>query len=159
ILNIINGLTMNMASQQINDTIANGKFTIMFDMDKLGAKDTYNPIVTRLYGGADLMHPPPSDGTDMWPVIPDLLEDPTDIKSAKVIFNQSYLTKNTWVSGSKGDVTLALSLQGTAVAITIHNALIAMDLDSAHKSATNGTVAGIISTDELITTIKEVAAN
>lgn len=158
ILGIILGLAMD-APTRINDTIKQGKFTIMLDLEKLGTAADYNPILTRLYGGSDLMAAPKFDGSDKWPVIPELLNNPTDIKSAKVQFPMSYSTSNTWVSGSKGDVVLSLSLQGTPVTLTIHNAVVSMQMDGSHKHATNGTVAGIISTDELTMTVKNAAGN
>lgn len=156
ILGIILGIAAD-ASTKVNEGITKGTFTIMLDMQKLGADSEYNPILTRLYGGANLMATPKFDGTDAWPVVPELLTDPKDITSAKVVFDKSYLTKNTWVSGSKGTINLNLSVQGFTLQLTIASALVSMDLDESHKTAKNGTIAGVLATDTLTTQLKAVA--
>jgi hypothetical protein len=145
------------AATKANEGLTKGQFTIMLSMEKLGAGNTYNPLVTRLYGGANLGKAPLFDGTDKWPVRPELLTDPVDIKTAKVIFKDSYLVGNTWVSGSKGNVDLELSISGFSLKLTIASALMTMNLDEAHKNATIGTIAGVIATETLITEIKKVA--
>jgi len=156
ILPIITGVAAD-ASTSVNQGIADGSFTIMLDIDKLGAGTDYNPLTTKLYGGAKLGHAPAFNGTDKWPVLPELLNDPKDIASSKVIFAGSYLTKNTWVSGSKSEIGLTLSVAGFSLTLTIGSALVAMDLDEAHKSAKNGVIAGVIDTETFITELKKVA--
>jgi hypothetical protein len=156
IVPIINGL-QNNPSSKVNDSIAQGSFTVMLDMEKLGADPDYNPILVRLYGGAKLATAPLFDGSDIWPVVPELLNDPLDIKSAKVQFKESYLVGNTWVSGSQGDVALNLSISGYTLSLTIRGAYVTMDLDAAHQTAKNGTIAGVLGTDELIAELQKIA--
>ena len=73
---------------------------------------------------------PKFDGTDMWPVIPELLSDPTDPASAKVQFPKSYVVKNTWVSGTKGDGQARPLDRGLHdLALTSPAPLISVDLD------------------------------
>ncbi|APR77142.1 Hypothetical protein A7982_02489 [Minicystis rosea] len=157
ILPIILGLASD-APEKINDSIAEGSFTIMLDMQKLGTGADYNPLTTQLYAGANLGAAPKWDGTDKWPVVPELLVDPTDItKGSKVTFPMSYVTGNTWVSGSKGNVVLSLSISGFTLELTIASAQIMVTLDSAHKKGTKGVIAGILETDKLISELKKVA--
>jgi hypothetical protein len=156
ILPIILGLSSG-AGTKVNDSINQGKFTVMLDLAKLGTGDTYNPLSAKLYAGGDLGAAPKWDGTDAWPVRPELLSNPADVTSSKVSFPNGYLTKNTWVSGDKGDLTLSLSISGFTLDLTIGSALIAVDLDAAHKTGANGTIAGIIETEVLISEIKKVA--
>lgn len=156
ILPIILGLSSD-AGTKVNDSINSGSFTIMLALQKLGAGDAYNPLGAKLYAGASLATPPKWDGTDEWPVRPELLSDPKDITSSKVVFPNGYLTGNTWVSGDKGDLTLSLSISGFTLDLKISSALLAVDLDAAHKSGVNGTIAGIIETEVLISEIKKVA--
>lgn len=162
ILPIILGLSAN-ASSSINDSITKGSFTIMLDMQKLGAGKDYNPLTTKLYGGgklvdANMMEVAPKwDGNDAWPVLPELLNNPADITSSKVVFDKSYLVSNTWVSGGKGTISLNLSVSGYSLSLTIASALVAMDLAGDHKTATNGTIAGVIATDSLTSELKKVA--
>src|SRR5262249_17857884 len=126
ILPLILGVAQD-APTQLNAGIEKGSFTIMLAMDKLGKGTDYNPILTKLYGGATLtmagdggMVPatPKWDGSDLWPVIPELLNNPADISSAKVQFKESYLVKNVWVSGSKGTINLNLQVQGYSLSLT-----------------------------------------
>jgi hypothetical protein len=156
ILPIILGLAPD-ASEQLNSSIAEGSFTIMMNIEALGAAADYNPLTTKLYAGANLGAAPKFDGTDMWPVVPELLSDPTDIGSSKIAFTQSYVRNNTWVSGSAAPLTLSLAIAGFTLDLTIDNAIIAMDLGADHKSATNGTIAGIINTEGFIEELRKVA--
>jgi hypothetical protein len=144
-------------STSITDSINEGSFTVMLSLEGLGPDPDYNPMTTQLYGGADLGAPPAWDGNDMWPVIPELLAgDMTDITRSQVVFPESYLVGNTWVSGSKGTVTLNLAIQGYSLSLTIAAALISMDLNESHAEATNGTIAGVLETEVLITELQKV---
>ena len=156
ILAIILGIASD-ASAKVNAGLGTGKFTIMLSMDKLGAGANYKGLNTKLYGGADLMASPKFDGNDKWPVIPELLSNPADITSAKVQFPSAYVVNNTWVSGSKGEVLLNLSVSGFTLSLPIGSAVITMELAADHKTATKGTIAGVLPTDTLTTELKKIA--
>jgi hypothetical protein len=157
ILPVIIGLSSD-APQKINDGITGGKFTIMLDMAKLGTGADYNPLTTQLFAGGDLGGSPKFDGTDKWPVRPELLTDGMTVAGgSKISFPTSYVTGNTWVSGSKGDVTLALSVSSFTLNLTIASAVLTMELSTDHKHATKGIIAGVLSTDTLISELKKVA--
>ncbi len=159
ILPIILGISTD-ASSKINESITGGKFTIMLDLEKLGAGADYNPPVTNLFAGGNLGSAPKFDGTDKWPVRPELLNDPTDItKGSKVSFATSYVTSNTWVSGSKGNVELDLSISGFTLGLTISNAVITLNLAADHKTGTQGIIAGVLNTEALTTQLKAVAGS
>lgn len=155
ILSIILGIEA-APSVAVSDSIAEGSFTIMLKIDGLGADADYNPLTTKLYGGGDLGAPAKFDGTDQWPVLPELLNDPSNIDSAKVVFPKSYVVGNTWVSGGQGDLNLNLSVAGYSLGLTIGGALIAMDMDEDHKGAVNGTIAGVLETEVLITELQKI---
>jgi hypothetical protein len=162
ILPIILGLASDL-STQANAAIADGSFTIMLAMEGVGNAAACSPLTTKLYGGANFREanndmPPKFDGTDMWPLLPELLKDPADPASAKIVFPQSYVVNNTWVSGTKGTVALALSIQGFSITLNINSAVITVDLDGERKAGTNGTIAGVIETEALISEISKVAA-
>jgi hypothetical protein len=168
IMPIIVGLASD-ASQRINDSINQGQFTIMLAIDKLGTGPNYSGLSAALYGGGDLSkvagheNGPTWDGTDPWPVLCELLQgcaQPStkgDVNKPLVTFPTSYVANRTWVSGSAGDVSLSLSISGYALSLTIHHATITMDLGADNKSATNGTIGGVLSTDELNNGLKQVA--
>jgi hypothetical protein len=148
------------ASSKINQSIAAGTFTIMLSMEDLGTGASYNPIVTQLFGGGNLGSVPKFDGTDMWPVVPELLNNPTSIADgSKVQFKTSYLTSNTWVSGSKGTVTLSLAIEGYTISLNIANAVLSMVLSADHKTATGGIISGVIPTTQLTSQIQLVAGS
>jgi len=159
ILPIILGIS-STAPTAINDSITTGKFTVMLDMLKLGTGTNYNPLTTNLYAGGDLGSDPKFDGTDMWPVLPSLLNDPTSIAGgSKVSFASSYVTNNTWVSGSKGNVLLALTISGFTLNLEIANAVITLQLDPTHKHGTSGVIAGVLQTEALTTQLQMVAGS
>ncbi len=152
------------AATSVNDSISSGSFTIMINMDNLGdpaANADQTGITAELYGGADKKSPALFDGTDVWPVLPELLNDPTDITSSKVKFPDSFLAGGTWVSGSKGDLSLSLSVSGYSLTLKIIGAVITMDVTGMGTAAkaTNGTIAGVINTEELINELAKVAGS
>jgi hypothetical protein len=155
IVSLIDSLSPD-PSKTVNAEIADGQFTLMLDIDKLGAGANYNPLVTSLYGGAELEAPPKFDGTDVWPVLRELL-DGGDIEKPLVKFEKSYLNNNTWVSGTKADINLKLAVAGYTLQLTIGSAVIAMDINEARTGATNGIIAGVIETESFIKELKKVA--
>jgi hypothetical protein len=143
-------------SSQVNSAIADGDFTIMLSLEKLGQKPSYSPLTARLYAGAKLGAAPKWDGTDKWPVVPELLENDMDITSAKVVFDQSYVVDNTWVSGTKGTVQLSIVISGNPVNLTISSAVVTMDLDAQRTGAVNGTISGVIETEVLVAELQKI---
>lgn len=162
ILPIIQGLAPT-ASQDLNDDIAAGGFTIMLDVTDLGTAASYKDLLTRLYGGGDLFEAtgavPHWDGTDQWPVFVELLNNPTDITSAKVRFPASYVTNRTWVSGTPGTLDLTLAVAGYSLTLSINKAVITMDLAADNSGATNGVIAGVLDTEELISELQKIAGS
>ncbi len=162
ILPIVLGIASD-ASTKVNDSIAAGTFTIMLDMEKLGTGTTYNPVVTQLFGGANCMCTPDFSGSGAtdWPVVPELLNAPmTAVTDGSTVqFPMSYVTNNTWVSGSKGMLTLQLSISGFTLSLNIANAVITMNLNPGHTQATGGMISGVLPTSQLTQQIQEVAGS
>ncbi|MEZ4301297.1 MAG: hypothetical protein R3B70_40555 [Polyangiaceae bacterium] len=168
ILPIITTLASD-ASTQVNDSIEGGSFTIMLKIEKIGSGDSYNPLVSKLYGGGKLVDEqgaeiaPAWDGTDMWPVIPELLNG-GNIEDPKVKFPNAYLVKDgsgarTWVSGGYADITLNLSVGGFTLGLTIGSAVITTEITAGNDKGTNGTIAGILDTEQLISELAKVAGS
>lgn len=145
-------------STRVTDAIANGDFTVIFKLEGLGDQASYNPLTAKLYGGATLGAAPVWDGSDRWPVVPELLEDAQDIDSATVVFPASYVVDNTWVSGPESQVSfkLTLTFSDTTIGLTIRNVRIAMDLAPDHKSVVKGTIAGVLETAVLVEELRSV---
>lgn len=155
------GALADAPSQQITDSLQGGDFTIMIKLDNLedpASKANQTGIAAALYGGASLGAAPAWDGSDMWPVLPELLNN-GDINDPKVKFPASYLNGGTWVSGGKGTLDLTISISGFELSLQIVNAQIAMDVTGVGTgaAATNGTIAGLINTEQLITELKKIA--
>lgn len=159
ILPIILGLASDL-SQTANESIAKGSFTIMLDISKTGTNCT--GAAGKLFAGAQLVDAmgmdaiPKFDGTDVWPVSESLLTNPMDPTSSKIVFNEAYIAGNTWVSGSKGTVTIELTISGFTIKLDIQNAYVTVDLDAGKGK--NGTIAGVLDTEQLVSQISKVAA-
>jgi hypothetical protein len=147
----------SLYSSEQNDQILEGKSTMLLDLENLGGGTVYDPLVSRIYTGGDLGSPPLFDGSDAWPVDPSSLTDPADITSAKVTITNSYVIGDTWVGQVSGGFPLTLRLTGLPIQMVIQNAVIAMQLDASHTSATGGTISGVIATDAFVSAVKEAA--
>ena len=131
----------------LHSAIAEGKSGIMLNITNLGANASYDPLNTLFLpgkGGTPVGNP------TTWLAVPEFLNDSSDASSAKVKFTGSYLNANTWVSSDKTTVTLNLGIGGASLKLAIHNAIITMELDANHTSATNGVIAGVLNTKEFV---------
>ncbi len=157
ILPIYLGLAPDVSSQ-LNESIAQGAYTVLLDVQTLGPQSSYSSLLGKQYGGANLGGPPSFDGSDVWPVRPEYLVDASDIGSAKAQFPQSYLTGDVWVSGPPtAEVVVELPVGGYRMKHRIHHAIVTMQLTPDHTAATNGTIAGVFDTEELIADMADVA--
>ena len=142
----------------VNQSIADGSFTVMVKMDNVDSQANQTGVTSSLYGGASLGSPPNWDGNDMWPVVPELLNN-SDKNDPKVKFPNSFVADNTWVSGSQGTLALSLSVQGYDLTLNIVNAVITMKLSADRKSASGGIIAGVIDTESLVTELRQIAGS
>ncbi|HSN97856.1 MAG TPA: hypothetical protein VLS89_06140, partial [Candidatus Nanopelagicales bacterium] len=149
------GLVMS-PSAEVTASIADGSFTVMVQIDALGADTEYNPLAARLHVGADLGMAPTWSGNDEWPIVPEFLNDPTDPNSSKVQFPSSYLVENTWVSGTNTNLNLNIAVGGYNLSLPITNAVFAMDISDDRSSAANGTIAGVLPTEQLIAELEKI---
>ena len=156
-------------SKTITDTITKGSFTIQLSIK--GLTDSATQTNTGLKGdlfasGAyqgDSPTPVNFPGFDNasqidWPVRAELLNDGNTIASgSKVNFQDAYIVNGLFVNGSGGaTITLSLAFQGVALDLSVKKAILTFK-HSAAGSLTEGTIAGIIDTEELITGPKKVA--
>jgi len=142
---------------KVNQAIASGAFTTMLKIDHLGTQPSYSPLAAALFGGGPMTMPPRFDGTDVWPVSSDTVNN-GDVTMPKVVFPASYMNARVWVSGAtSGRITLPLVFSGVTFAMPIDHGVITMTVDPMNQSAVSGTIAGVIPTEELIAAIKLVA--
>lgn len=171
---IIGTLTSN-PSQQISESLTGGDFTIILGLDNLDANADQTAIDGALYGGAKFdalvdctatpndpnCSAPKFDGSDAWPVLPELLTNPADINSSKVKFPSSYVSGGTWVSGTEGTLDLTISISGYTLALKITKAVLTMKVNGTGSTATatDGIIAGVIPTEQLVAELKKVAGS
>ena len=95
--------------------------------------------------------------TTDWPVRPELLADGKTVAGgSKVQFGDAYVVNGTWVAGTPASIVLSLGIGGVSLDIAINQAVITFD-HTAADTGSNGTIAGVIDTEQLITGLKAVA--
>ena len=158
-------------SGRVNEIIQEGSFTVIVDIDTLGAGTNYVGLPASLLDGAQAVLPK-WDGNDDWTLHCETMIDCKDAgtlqiaegnKSA-IAFPNSYVADGTWVSGDIGSVEIQVpmffmvdpSLQLTT---RLRRAVITMDFDpgAPPTSARNGTIAGVIDTEEFVDKIRQIA--
>ncbi len=168
-------ISNNTPSSTISGYIDKGNFTIQLQITGLDDTPTQNStgLAGQLFAsGAYDNGTPTFDKTTDWPVNPQLLNDfnqqtqscPTGgclVSSGSTInFAKGYINNGTFVSGdlSAGGITVSLSLvfQGVPLTLSVNHAVITFDHTTAN-AATNGTIAGVINTTQLINGLKSVA--
>ena len=158
------------APQKVQEAITDGSFSVLLRIQKLGTGAKYKDLGAELFAAAgqkDAMGntvAPPASGdwsTYEWQPFPELLDgDKTgsgDALKSKVVFANSYVVDNTWVSGSKGVVTLNLSLSGYDLKLTINQAVVTAAFGADRKTADKGVISGVLGTAELTDGIKKIA--
>jgi len=131
-----------------NQAIANGTWTIVFDMPALGPNMSYDPVKSFALLGEM------KNGTT-WEMDPSSVAGSTP-DTANAQFPSSYLAQNTWVSGGDGTIVVRVPIGGIDMRLTIHHAVIAMNLSADHQVATNGTIAGVLDTEEFAMEVQRI---
>lgn len=151
ILGFLTGLVAS-PSRTVNDGIANGEFTVLLSVS--GLDDTPNQTATGLSGEILIggtfpegTRPNFSDPTLDWPYRAD----------PRVPVTGAYINNGTFVNGTGGArVRLSLFIQGVSLSLNINKAFITFQ-HQPPNDLTNGTIAGVIATEELVTGIEAVA--
>ncbi|CAN5807564.1 hypothetical protein BH09MYX1_BH09MYX1_35060 [soil metagenome] len=157
-------------SKTITDTVQKGSFTIQLSLKGLSddAKQTATGLKGDLFASGAYQGDSPTPVTFPgfgagaasidWPVRAELLNDGATIASgSKVNFQSAYVVNGTFVNGSGGaTITLSLAFGGVSLDLSVKRAILTFD-HTAPGALSNGTIAGIIDTEELITGLKKVA--
>jgi hypothetical protein len=146
----------------INNGIKNGIFTVLLKMECLPPKGDVPVLTTKLFGGTTLGAMPKFDGTDTWPVAPELLSNLMDPESSTIVFKKSSVTGTTFDSGKNETFILTVPVmtqsKSTSIKLTLYGAQTTMTLADDRKSATNGMISGVLNTEEFVAEIKKVGA-
>lgn len=159
ILPIFLGLVPNV-SDSVNQSIANGSFTIEVDLVNLAPAADQGPFTARLYTGTQLGSAPKFDGTDCWPVAPEGLTNAQDITSAKVGFSTAQLTSNAFASGpTAAAFPVTITVQGFPLSLNLHDVQVTADLNAMHDDTVDGQISGILDVTELSDTVRQLAGS
>ncbi|MBK8252222.1 MAG: hypothetical protein IPK82_06085 [Polyangiaceae bacterium] len=146
----------------VNNGIQKGIFTSLLKLDCVPPTGDVPSFTSRLYGATDLGTAPKFDGTDQWPVAPELLSDPNDPFSSTVIFAGSSIKDNLYDSGPNQTYILTVPLktqtQTTSIKLTLYAARTTMTLAEDRKSATSGTIGGVVNTEDVVAEVKKIGA-
>ncbi|HVY49815.1 MAG TPA: hypothetical protein VHB21_28165 [Minicystis sp.] len=144
----------------VNTNIQKGAFNAMFKMYCLPPKGDVPVMTTKLFGGTDLGMTPKFDGTDVWPVAPELLADPMDPESSTIVFDMSSVKGQLFDTGKDQMFILTLPMasqqRSTTIKLTLHAAQVKMTLSADRKSATGGVIGGVLDTEEFLTEVKKI---
>ncbi len=144
----------------VNNSLDQGNFNAMLKAYCLPDSGDAQ-ITTKVFGGADLGAIPMFDGTDVWPVAPELLGDLSDPESSTLVFENSSVTADVFDSGPDESFILTIPItyndQTASLKLTLHSAQLTMDLSNDRKSATGGVLGGVLNTEELVDQVKKVA--
>lgn len=143
----------------IYNSIQKGFFTSMLKMECLPPKGDAPLLNTKLFGATPLGMQPKWDGTDVWPVAPELLSNPMDPDSSSIVFPQSSVMGSTFDAGN-GTFVLTVPLKTqtatTSIKLTLYAAKLRMTLADDRKSSTNGMIGGVLNTEEFVAEVKKV---
>jgi hypothetical protein len=117
----------------------------------------------------DLATPPAFGLTSTWPVDPASVSGCTvvggcpagtdPVKNARLKLHGAYQAKGEFVSGAPVDVPITIDLpQGSTLPIVIEHAIVTFSPDRP-GSVTNGTIAGVIPTEALVATLRQLAGS
>ena len=141
-------------SKSLTDAIRAGDFTIMLAIK--GLTDEPEQTNTGL-AGTLLVGAPFSDDDSKQPTFTTADEWPF-IKDPQVPIDGAYINKGVFVNGTGGaQVKLSLSISGQSLNLTINKAIITFKHNPASKSLEEGTIAGVINTEEFVNGIASVA--
>lgn len=147
-------------AEDINNGILDGYFTSLLKMECLPPTGDAAKFTSKLFGATTLETPPLWDGTDKWPVAPELLSDPEDPLSSTVLFDDCSVVGNKFDAGL-GDtfiltVPLKANMKTVTLKLTLYQARVTMTLSEDRKSATGGMIGGVLNTEELVAEVKKV---
>jgi hypothetical protein len=145
-----------------NTGLQNGFFNVLLKMECVPPTGDVPAFTTKLFGGTALGSTPKYDGTDKWPVSPELLNDPKDPQSSTVLFQNSSVVGTTYDGGKDATFILTIPIKtatmSTSIKLTLYAAHTTMTLAADRKSATNGRIGGVLNTEEFVAEMKKVGA-
>ena len=103
---------------RVNVYLLEGKFNTMVKMYCLQPSGDQE-LVSKVFGGTDLGALPLYDGSDVWPVAPEILSDPQDPESSTLVFENSTIVDNEFDSGPNEEFILSIPAEIEGCAATL----------------------------------------
>lgn len=164
IMAIISGVQPD-ASKTVATTIADGTFTVLVEVTGLDgtAKQTNTGLSGQIFAGGDFGSIDANKGkkptfttSDNWPVIKESTASGTVDSGGIVKLTDAYIVDGLFVARAD-NIKINVVVAGQPLSLSIRKAVVSMQVDG--NNAKNGTIAGIITNEELVTELKKVINN
>ncbi len=154
-------LSLPTPSMTETQAIDSGTWTVQLQITGLSddAKQTAPNIVAQIFtSGAYDNGTPAFDTSTDWPVLSTSVVDGKTIASGStMVFKDAFITNGTFITQTAPDpLVLSLNFNGVPVELRLHASTITFD-HSAPTDLTNGTIAGVLDTQEFVNTLQSVA--
>jgi hypothetical protein len=164
IMAIISGVQPE-ASKTVATAIADGTFTVLVEVSGLDGtpKQTNTGLSGQIFAGGDFGSidankgkKPTFTSSDNWPVIKDSTASGTVESGGLVKLNDAYVVDGLFVARAD-NIKINVVVAGQPISLNIRKAIVSFQVDG--TNAKNGTIAGIITNEELVTELKKVINN
>jgi hypothetical protein len=143
----------------VNNELDIGDFNALLKMYCLPPTGDVPKFTTKLFGGARLGANPKYDGTDLWPVAPELLANPDDPESSTIVFSNASVTGSKFDLGKAKKFILTVPMESeerrTSLKLTLYAPQVTMTLSEDRTRATKGRIGGVLDTEEFITEVNK----
>ncbi|MCA9594890.1 MAG: hypothetical protein KC776_16330, partial [Myxococcales bacterium] len=140
----------------IISSIQDGNGTMLFRFVGLATGPNQSPLTAGFLNAAPFSGTPAWNGSDAWPIT---AESVNGSAAQPKVTLASYVSGGTWVGHASGPIAADLQVFGSSWPLTIHQGLITADISGSGTAmvGTNGIIAGVLDTEELIQALKKVA--
>jgi hypothetical protein len=145
----------------VNSYLDEGFFNTLVKVYCLPPTGDATGLTSKVFGGTTLASAPNYDGTDEWPVAPEILSDLDDPESSTLILQNGSVMGDAYTSGDPSTIILTIPIEFqnevTLIKLTLYQAHVTMTLSEDRKSATGGTIGGVLNVEEVIDQLNKVA--
>lgn len=138
----------------VNGYLEAGVFNTMVKAYCIPPTGNAEGLTSKVFGGTALGSPPNYDGTDEWPVAPEILSDMGDPESSTLVLENGSVVGDLYDSGDPSTIILTIPIEfqdsTTLLKLTLYHAKITMTLAEDRKSATNGVIGGVLNAEEVV---------
>ncbi|MFO0547315.1 MAG: hypothetical protein U0271_02945 [Polyangiaceae bacterium] len=128
------------AEAVVNADLGRATTGLVFRLDRLGTRDSYDPI-------AGFLSPALKDTNGVW----------ARVESGERDFGDSYVSDDVWVLRLEGStLDLQWGLAGSVLPFRLHRPTITMRLSADRARVTAGIVAGVLDAEELVASMRDM---